>query len=44
MEILIVLTLVGLSMLTLLAIDKKGQRHLDSEEFIEDDEYFIDHW
>ena len=43
MEILIVLTLVGLSVLTLLAIDKDGLRHLDSEEFIEDDEYFIDH-
>ena len=43
MEILIVLTLVGLSVLTLLALDKDGLRHLDSEEFIEDDEYFIDH-
>ena len=43
MEILIVLTLVGLSVLTLLAIDKDGLRNLDSEEFIEDDEYFIDH-
>jgi hypothetical protein len=43
MEIFIVLALVGMSVLTLLAIDRDGLRRLDSEEFIEDDEYFIDH-
>jgi hypothetical protein len=43
MEILIVLALAGLCFLTLFAIDKDRLRHLDREEFIEDDEYFIDH-
>ncbi len=43
MEILIVLALAGLSFLTLFAIDKGRLRRQGSEDFLEDDEYFIDH-
>ena len=43
MEIAIFVALIGLSTFGLLALDRDNFRRLDTEEFFEDDEYFIDH-
>mgnify|MGYP001055480351 CR=1 FL=1 len=43
MQVVVVLAAIVLSVVTLLALDKDGLRRLDSEEFLEDDEYFTNH-
>jgi hypothetical protein len=43
MEVAFFVTLIGLSIVGLLALDRDNLKCLDTEEFFEDDEYFMDH-
>lgn len=43
MEIAFFVALIGLSIIGLLALDRDKLKSLDTDEFSEDDEYFIDH-
>jgi hypothetical protein len=43
MEIAFFVALIGLSIVGLLALDRDNLKSLDTDEFFEDDEYFIDH-